>query len=36
MTDRNEIVVSHKELEQVIHRVFNVNKNLKGKKKVAK
>lgn len=31
----NEIVVSHKELEKVMYRVFTVNKNLKGKKKVA-
>jgi hypothetical protein len=33
--EQNEIVVSHKELEKTIHHIFNVNKNLIGKKKVA-
>ena len=33
--NRNEIVVTHKELEKVIRRVFEVNKKLIGKKKVA-
>jgi len=33
--NQNEILINHKELENMMYRVFNVNKTLNGKKKLA-